>query len=252
MFKTERHDAILREVALTGRVTTTALAERFGVSEDSIRKDLQQLGAEGKLQRVYGGAVSIEDEPHKHIVMSRVDDFREQKLEIAKKALNLIEDGQTVFLDISSTNIYLANLLASSNKQIIVVSNMLDAVKKVAAGGSIEAQCPGGKVNLELNGFVGAATVQSLSNMSFDLAFMGTLELNVTNNSVATFDLEDGTVKQTVLKNSDRAYLVADSHKLHTQGKYRYARLSDFTGVIMEDGNEGARQAIRKLGIEVY
>lgn len=251
MFKAERHEAILDEIAREGHVTTIALAERFGVSEDSIRKDLQQLGAEGRLQRVYGGAVGMESEQSKRVVSSRIDDYRDQKLLIARKAYDLVEDGQTVFLDISSTNLYLADLFASGPKWAIVVSNMLDVVRKVAAGKNVEAQCPGGKVNLELSGFVGAMTAQALSRMRFDISFLGTLELNVADDCVSTFDMEDGTIKQTVLANSRKSYLVADSHKFHTRGNYCYARLSDFTGIVTDSIDDKRRAEIVGLGIDV-
>ncbi|WP_058269822.1 DeoR/GlpR family DNA-binding transcription regulator [Olsenella massiliensis] len=251
MFKAERLDAILEEVALEGRVTTTALAKRFGVSEDSIRKDLQGLGAQGKLQRVYGGAVSIDTEQPSRTVTSRLDCHRTQKLEIAQKAYDLIEDGQTIFLDISSTNLFLADLLAQGDKRVIVISNMLDVVKKVAAGRNIEAQCPGGKVNLELSGFVGASTARMLGKLRFDISFLGTLEMNIEEDCASTFDMEDGTIKQTVLENSRRSYLVADSHKFNKRGEYRYARLSDFTGIITDGEDAAHRQAAAALDIEV-
>ena len=234
MFRNERHEEILQLVARDGRVATTELAERYGVSEDSIRKDLQQLDAEGKLQRVYGGAVALADLPARQVV-TRVDDHADEKRAIAAKAFGLVEDGMTVFLDVSSTNLYLADLLAASDKRLLVVSNMLELLSRVAAGPNIDAQCPGGHVSSELNGLVGGVTTRGLARGHFDLAFLGTIEFDLERNQVSTFDSEDAAVKMTALENASRAYVVGGSHKFALQGSFRYARLTDFEAIITDE-----------------
>lgn len=250
MFRNERHDEILQILARDGRVSTIDLAKRYSVSEDSIRKDLQQLDAEGKLHRVYGGAVALSDPPSRSVV-ARIDEYREEKMLIAEKAFALIKDNMTIFLDVSSTNIFLADLIAKSSLHLVVVSNMLELLTRVAAGPHIEAQCPGGRVNAELNGLVGGVATYSLMQARFDLAFLGTLELDAENDCVSTFDAEDAMIKRTVLENSERTYVVGDSHKFTARGNYRYGRLSDFTGLITDDRNEEWREKAAKLGIEV-
>lgn len=250
MFRTERQTVILEELTRVGRVSTTELAQRFGVSADSIRKDLQRLSADGLIQRVYGGAVSLDDTPSRNVT-ARVDDHRPQKEQIAQKAYDLIQNDQTIYLDVSSTNLYLADLLARGDKHVVVVSNMLDVIKRVAAGKNIVAQCPGGRMDLELNGFVGATTLSMLADMCFDLAFLGALGANVEDDAVTVFDMEDGVVKKTVLHGANKAYVMADAHKFRAHGTYRYARLSDFTGVITDDAGAGYADSVRKLGVEL-
>lgn len=200
---------------------------------------------------MYGGAVSLDDEVAKRVVTSRIDDRREQKAAIARKAYEIVEDGQVVFLDISSTNLYLADLFAEGPKSAVVVSNMLDVVKRVAAGKNVVAECPAGRMNLELFGLVGSKTVRDIARIRFDLAFLGTLEINVDDDSVSTFDMEDGAVKQTALEGSARSYLVADSHKFRARGSYRYARISDFTGIITDSGAGAQAQALGELGVDL-
>ena len=250
LFRNERHERILQLVERDGRVETAGLARTFGVSEDSIRKDLQQLDSEHLVRRVYGGAVALSSEtPHE--VLSRVDDYRDQKVEIARKAFGLIENDMTVFLDISTTNLFLADMIGKSDVRCIVVSNMIDIMKSAAAGRNVEVQCPGGRMNLELNGLVGATCARSLARVRPDLAFLGTLEVSVDDDSVSTFDSEDGMVKQTVLERAARSYVVADSHKFAARGSYAYARLTDFTGLITDDGDPAYCERVRRLGIDV-
>lgn len=250
MFRNERHDEILQLVARDGRVSTSELAKRYGVSEDSIRKDLQQLDAEGKLTRVYGGAVALEEKATRQVV-SRVDAHADEKRAIAAKAFDLIEDDTTVYLDVSSTNLYLADLLAASDKRVIVVSNMLELLTRVAAGPNIDAQCPGGHVNVELNGLVGGVTTRALSQACFDLAFLGTVEFDLENNVASTFDSEDAAVKRTALERSRRSYVVGASHKFGAHGGYRYAWLSEFSGLITDDGQPEWVRRAREAGLDV-
>lgn len=248
MFRTERQDAILERLRSDGSVKTLQLASAFGVSEDSIRKDLQQLAAEGRLRRVYGGAIPSQTSA-KRLVTARTDDQRSQKLEIAKKAYELIEQNTTVFLDSASTNLYLADLLAHGSKRIVVVSNMFEVLKRVAAGPKIQAQCLPGTVSAELNGVVGSATTKMLERMRFDVAFIGALCVDLDSDAVTTFDIEDGTVKQTVLASAERSYVMADSHKFMQRGGYRYAHVSDFTGIVTDAAGAANREAVENLGV---
>lgn len=250
MFRNERHEEIVRLVQREGRVSTADLAQRFGVSEDSIRKDLQELDAEKLLQRVYGGAVPLAASVP-HPVLARTGSRHEQKMEIARKALSLIENEMTVFLDCSTTALCLADLIAESDLRVIVVSNMLDIVRRAAEGRQVEVQCPGGRMNLELSGLVGAGCVRSLERVHPDAAFLGTLEVSVAENRVSTFDAEDGAVKACVLEGAARSYVLADSRKFSGRGPYAYARLTDFTGLITDGEDKEHAERARRLGIEV-
>lgn len=251
MFRDERQTKILEILERDGRVSTMDLADQFDVSVDSIRKDLQRLAAEGMCRRVYGGATTIDPDVRKKNVVERLDERRAQKELIARKAFGLIRDGMTIFLDISSTNVHLASLLGESERHVIVVTNMMEIAMRAAKGPGIDVQCPGGHVNAELNGLVGSVTVSDLHRRRFDLAFLGTLEMDVEHDSVSTYDAEDGTVKQVVLANSAYCYVVADSLKFGGDGPYQYARLSDFYGVITDDDLPEKRARLEELGIVV-
>lgn len=234
LFLKERQDAIAQDVQAQGRVTVSELAERFQVSEDCIRKDLKALADEGRCQRVYGGAIRVEEAPDRNIV-HRLDVRTAQKQRVAEQAYGLIGDGETVFLDISTTNVALARLLAAGPKRCNVVSNMIDLLQILAANPAIRVLCPGGNVNLELNGFVGALTLETLAPMRFDKCFVGALGVDLESGGVLTFDVDDGLVKRAVLERSAGSYLVVDGQKFGAPGNYRFAAVSDFTAVVTDD-----------------
>lgn len=231
MFTSERHIAIIEKLTQEGRVKVKELSALFEVSEDCIRKDLKQLEKRNKCKRTYGGAIVVGEEFTRD-VFKRKDHFSLEKKEIAQKAFALIKEGDTIFLDISTTNMYLASLLASEKKSCIVISNMIDILQTLAKNPYLTVIGTGGNVNLELNGFVGAATIDIVSKHTFDLCFMGTLGICEEDLSLTTFDLEDGLVKAKVIENSRKSYIVMDTHKFTQAGNYKYITCHDIDGII--------------------
>lgn len=111
MFTEERQSAIEKCLRENGKVKVKELSEIFQVTEDCIRKDLKTLENAGKLKRTYGGAILSQDYPLKRDVVDRRQFNLDKKRTIAAKAFKLIKNNETIFLDISTTNIELAKLL---------------------------------------------------------------------------------------------------------------------------------------------
>lgn len=112
MFIEERQIAIEKVLREQGKVRTRELSEMFQVTEDCIRKDLKTLENAGKLKRTYGGAILSQDYPLERDVIDRRNYHVDRKMVIAAKAMTLIKEREAIFLDISTTNIELAKLLA--------------------------------------------------------------------------------------------------------------------------------------------
>ena len=111
MFTEERQSAIEKCLRENGKVKVKELSEMFQVTEDCIRKDLKILENVGKLKRTYGGAILSQDYPLKRDVVDRRQFNLDKKRTIAAKAFKLIKNNETIFLDISTTNIELAKNL---------------------------------------------------------------------------------------------------------------------------------------------
>ena len=250
MFLEERHQQIRALLEREGRVTVAELAPRFGVTEDCIRKDLKQLAAEGQCRRVYGGATRMES-PMVREVGDRLDLFATEKQAIASKAVELIRPRQTIFLDISTTNLHVARLLAQQGVACTVVSPMIDILSAMAACPAITGICPGGTMHAELNGFVGALAMEALSRFRFEAAFLGAYGLDAEAREVTTYDTDDGLVKAAAIERSAHSYLVSEIRKVGTFGTYRYASFDDFDAFICDDADSDDAAAIRDAGLEV-
>lgn len=233
MFTSERHEQIINKIQEEGKVKVKELSEIFGVSEDCIRKDLKQLEAKGHLKRVYGGAIASDMDLIRN-VFARKDKDATVKKEIAQKAYELIENGETIFLDISTTNIYLAQLLAAGKKSCIIVSNMIEILQILAKNPLLNVIGTGGNVNMELNGFVGAMTLSIIKQHYIDRCFIGTLGVDADLTHLTTFDLDDGLVKEAAINNSKIKYVVMDANKFSSCGNFKFSNLHDIDMIITD------------------
>lgn len=236
MFIEERHNEILNILNNEGKVIVNDLSQRFNVTKDCIRKDLKILENKNLLKRTYGGAVSIRKSAHYKKIDARKYFNLESKSTIAKKCFDLIEDGETIFLDISTTNILLAKLISKSSKKLTVVTNMLDIMSIINNEKNyIKVVCPGGIICKDLNGFTGSMTIENISNYRFSKAFIGSCGVNIFDKSVTTFDFEDGNTKKAIIRNSKTIYLVMENRKFYFDGSFKFASLKDINAIITED-----------------
>ena len=215
MFTEERQSAIEKCLRENGKVKVKELSEMFQVTEDCIRKDLKILENAGKLKRTYGGAILSQDYPLKRDVVDRRQFNLDKKRTIAAKAFKLIKNNETIFLDISTTNIELAKLLATSNMRVVVVSNMIDILQILATNPSITAIGTGGTMYQTVNGFMGAATIEVIKQYSFDRAFIGSCGVDMTDCAITTLGVEDGLTKKAAVHSSRHKYVVMERDKFY-------------------------------------
>ena len=158
MLARERQNKIVEMVNTEGSVLVKELSELFDVTEDSIRKDLSLLEKKGLLKKTYGGAVKNRVNTHELYVSQRKGKNVEEKKEIARKAFELIEEGDVIFLDISTINIELIKLIVEANLKITVVTNMIDVMLSFTAPSDTNLVFIGGKLNKGRDGFIGSYT----------------------------------------------------------------------------------------------
>ena len=225
MFVEERQSAIMEELHANGKVKVKELSERFSVSEDLIRKDLSALEAKGLLKKAYGGAVLIRENIHRKIAAQRKDVNQEEKRGIAKAAVDLIQEGDVVFLDISTVNIRVARELVEREKLEVV---------SILADSSLPVIFIGGEFDYGRDGFLGSLAMEQIMKFRFDISFLGVVGIDVHDNSVYTYMANDGATKRAILSSSKQAFMVCESDKFMQIGNYRYAGADEFTGIITD------------------
>jgi DeoR family glycerol-3-phosphate regulon repressor len=253
MFTEERQEAILHILREYGKVKVRSLSEEFNVTEDCIRKDLKALEKGGHLKRTYGGAILSGDYPLDRDVIDRRSVNVEKKDIIAQKAFQIIKENETIFLDISTSNIKLAKLLAESGRRIVVVSNMIDILQILATSSGITAVGTGGIMYRTVNGFMGAAAIEVIKQYSFDRAFIGTCGLDMTDMSVTTFGVEDGLTKKAAISSSRHTYVVMEKDKFYFNDSYKFTHFDDIDGIITDETPDPATIAtLESAGVQLY
>lgn len=230
MVPQERHHQILEKLRLEGQIRVRELAVDFDVTEDCIRKDLAILAREHKLKRIHGGAIPLRENVHALPNDDRHNLREKEKQEIAKQAIDLIHDGMTIFLDISSINLELAKLIYTRKLAVKIVTNMTGIMKIFSAPASTaELFFLGGTFNHSLDGFTGSLTIDQIRRFRFDAAFMGAVGIDLVDQMITTYDPDDGLTKQAAMENASICYLLAEKEKLRLEGNFVYATPDEFT-----------------------
>ena len=252
MFLEERQEAILNLLARDGKVRVKDLSEMFKVTEDCIRKDLGALEKQGKLKRTYGGAVVRRENLHMLEVSKHRNTDVEAKRRIAQAAVKLIHDKDMVFLDISTSNLAIAELLVKTDREMTVVTNMIDILVVLARNPKIRLVFAGGKINKSRDGFWGGMTLDFISKLKPDIAFVGAVGVDAKENSVSTYDIEDGINKAAIVRVAKRAYVVAEARKLSNDGNYNYTSLDTLSGLITDSKPaDDICEAAEDYGVEI-
>lgn len=236
MFLEERYEKIIELLEKKGRVTVKELSQSFNVTEDCIRKDLRELENRGNLKRVYGGAMIQRNHSDIKPLDERKNINIDTKRNAALRAVDLIEEGDIIFLDVSTTNLEIAKILNKMDIKITVVSNMLEIILELRKNPTIRTISIGGEFNKEVGAIVGAAANRYISEFTFDKAFIGVCGVNMDTGNISTLDLEDGNTKKTIIKCSNKSYIVMENEKFNYDEFFKFASITDISSIITEQG----------------
>lgn len=172
----ERQRSILALINRGEIVSVGEFAERFGVSHETIRRDIRSLEEAGRLRRIHGGAAPANgfDLTARRPVTERLNVDRDAKLQAAMAAMALFEDDMNVYLGASSTMLLVAEELARRNKALTITTNMIDIAAAFAGAERCSVTLLGGQVNPRTRSTGGVELMKALEHRLFDLSVMGT------------------------------------------------------------------------------
>lgn len=238
-----RRDIILDRLAQGQSVVAAALAVEFAVSEDAIRRDLRALAGEGRCRRVYGGALPLSKA---NLPMAaRMEEGRDHKLALARKAASLVQPGQFVFLDCGSTNLALVACLPE-DYELTIATNSIDIAAATLRRPDLRLVMVGGSVNFSVGGCIDALATSSISQMNIDLCVVGVCAVSAAT-GVSAYDLSDATFKRALLAASQNSVVLATSEKLGARAPYRVAGLKDIGAFVVE--HDADADALREIAL---
>lgn len=235
-------------LAANHRVSANDLAEMLGVSRETVRRDLLDLEEIGKVARVHGGAVLPEartEDPFRQRMATHV----RAKTEIAKKAVGLIQPGQTIMVDAGSTTTFFARELAKV-PGVAVITNSLDVATTLQAGG-LNAVLLGGRIAADVPATVGELTLSEIRRFEVDICFSAPVALHPVKGSFF-YDLQEAEISIAMAAQAVQTVVLADHTKLAVASR---VRSWDVDGIGALVTNRAAPDAVleqfRNAGIDV-
>lgn len=232
-----RRAMILEELATHRVVRIADLSERFGVSEVSIRRDLERLEQSGLLKRIHGGAVSIPGLPTYEISSARALAHVREKERIGRAAAQMIQENERLIFDSGTTTLQVArnipgNLLTSGNLTVITAS--LPIVHELGVWKNVHIIVLGGVYLHEYQVMVGPQTIEALHGLHADTMFLGADGLTFSN-GVTTANVLEAEVDRALVRSASRIVVVADSSKIGVIGLVTIMPLTKINALITDD-----------------
>jgi DeoR/GlpR family transcriptional regulator of sugar metabolism len=244
----ERRSLILDRLGTQGRVLAADLTAELDVSADTIRRDLRELDDAGLLRRVHGGALPRHGDASPFA--SRERRAPEAKASIARRAAEIVREGQVVVLDGGTTTLELARALADDLRASVITTSPPIAIA-LAAHPGLEVTVVGGVLRPDALVTVGAAAVEALRLIRADVVFLGVCGLHP-EIGVTTEDLEERHVKAAMIAGAAEVVALADHDKLGTAMPVVVAPITAVTQLVTDaDADEAALAPYLALGIEV-
>lgn len=231
-----RHAHILSALAAQGAVQVSVIAQELGVSDMTVRRDLMDLEAAGKLTRTFGGALDMgagrqtpvdRDEPHFEARMQRQLDAKEA---IAARAAALAQGYRTVALDVGTTTHLLARKL-TGQPEAKLFTNSLRIAGELAADVA-EVYVPGGRVRPGELAIGGTAAVSQFQTLWFDIAFIGVS--GITPSGIFDYSFDDVELKRVYLRRSGLSVVLCDASKFERMSLVHIAALREFNVLVTD------------------
>lgn len=225
----KRREYILDRLFEKGIIHVKEIADELGLHETTIRRDLESLEVEGKLTRVYGGALPKEDDSAELTMSQKIIHNYDIKRSICKYASELVKDGDSVFMDGGTTTAPFVEFLLDRPIQIVTHSDLI--IRKIKTS-QAQIVTLGGKYLPHYSMSVGATTVREVSAFHFDYCFIGCLGVDTENNITYTSEQESLDVKKAAMNNSNQKILLIDSSKLNVRGFCKFSELDAFDKIL--------------------
>jgi DeoR/GlpR family transcriptional regulator of sugar metabolism len=213
MLKAERRNFIMTKLVKEQRVSTIELAEVLGLSEDTVRRDLNKLHEKGLLEKVYGGAIPVKDKA-KNVFDIAISNENKKK-EIGLKALSMLHDGQVIIMSGGTTNLVFSKLIPPLLKATIYTYSLPIAMQ-LSQYQNIDLIFIGGKMQKNAMVTIGMDVLQVLSKIKADICFMGASSVNV-KQGLTEVGYEVSIVKKAMLEASDKVVSMFTADKLNNK-----------------------------------
>lgn len=245
-----RRSRIVEMLERDGEQSIDELAECFGVSGMTIRRDLQELATRGDVLRTHGGAAPAGRVSFEFGFLDRAEQNAAEKAAIAETAASLVGEGDSVLLDSGTTTLAIARRLAQGPARTVVTTS-LPIASEFYGRPDWEVILLGGVLRSDSPDLVGTLTDNNLAMIRADVAFIGADAID-TKGYVYNKSADVGRMLKRMAAAADRTYVVADHTKLGQHELMRFGNASSWDGLVTDAGVERpTKSALAKAGVRV-
>lgn len=242
MFALERQKRILEQLKTAGAVTVSRLSTELGVTEETIRRDLEKLEKQEALVRTHGGAVPLDENKQEVSLERRKKINTGTKEKLAKKAVRYITPGDTVFIDASTTTFFMAEELKHFHG-MTVITNSLRVANELSGLPDIKLILVGGTVSMNQS-LVGSMAENNIQNHYF-VNKMFFSSRGISNAGILESNEQECFIKQSMMKNATVKFYLCDKSKFGRVGFVKLSKLEDINYLITDaDTIEPALQEV--------
>ncbi len=251
MIPANRHQIILERIEKLGSVRTIDIAEQLGVTDETIRRDFEKLERENHLQRTHGGAIStqqfnIKDRSFEERSIQNI----EAKRRIATQAEKLIQPGDRIFIDASSTSLQLAATI-SNTPNLTVITNSALVIGELTAHKDIDLILTGGILDRQSQSYTGPATIATLRRYRIDKAFFSGNGIDEIR-GVSEVNEAQAHIKDFVIPRSGNVIFLADPTKFGTSSTYFFAQCDQIdTIVTSKEASHPLLDSLEEKGMQI-
>lgn len=247
--KNERRAHILEALRYTPHLRIATLAQRFDVTTETIRRDLDALSSQGVVNRAHGGAVArpMGVQPP---ISKREQSTANERRRIAEKAATLVSPGQALMIDAGSTTTQLAWRLCTTGEALTVITNSYSAAAALSASQARIIVCPG-EFNAREGGIFGQDTTTFLQRFHANTAFIGASGIAV--GGITDVNRTAAWVKRTMIDRCEHAYLLVDHTKFSVHVLEVVTSLDTLTGIITDrEPPIPLARTLRESGVTIH
>lgn len=250
MYLEERRQNILDLIEQEGRAAVVELSQRFGVSEVTIRSDLQALEDQGMIVRTHGGAIPAPDSKYHLSLIKRRQQHIAEKRRIGEAGAAMIADGEAIFIDSSSTALAVAQRL-KDRRDLTVITNGLVVAQEMLGHTNVTVVMPGGTLHHDTASLIDVEGLAVLEGLHIQTGYFGAHGLSLTA-GLTDVSAPEAEVKRPLVRMCHRVVAVLDATKWGRAGLASFADLTDVDKILTDtDAPADLVASVRDLGIDV-
>lgn len=234
MWSHERQARILEMLSADSKVSTNHLAQVFGISRETARRDLMEMEQSGHLTRVHGGAVPLANgilpEPP---FAQRLEQFAAQKDAIGRMACDLVPEGSTCFIDAGTTTIAFARHLAARGN-IRVITNAIEIAQIVSGGRNCETLLLGGRPHTDVPATYGEMTLSEIDRFLGDFAIISPVGLHLARGA-SDYELHEAEIARAMMRRSKACIMLCHSSKIGIESRVGICRIDEIDHLVTDD-----------------